>query len=209
MKKEHIIIFALIILIFAISSYFYPAFPEKIASHWNAKGNADSYSSKGTIFLIPIIALALIVLFLIIPKIDPLKQNIKKFEKYYLWFIVVFILFMFLIQLQIILWNLSIGISPNIIFPIGIAILFFYVSVLLKHTKRNWFIGIRTPWTLSNDKVWDKTHKLGSQLFLISGILSFIGIFFSQYAWLFIIIPVLAFTILLVVYSYLIYRKMK
>jgi len=178
-KKEHIIIFALIILIFAISSYFYPAFPEKIASHWNAKGNADSYSSKGTIFLIPIIALALIVLFLIIPKIDPLKQNIKKFEKYYLWFIVVFILFMFLIQLQIILWNLSIGISPNIIFPIGIAILFFYVSVLLKHTKRNWFIGIRTPWTLSNDKVWDKTHKLGSQLFLISGILSFIGIFFS------------------------------
>jgi uncharacterized membrane protein len=153
--------------------------------------------------------LVLTILFLVIPKIDPLKKNIKKFEKYYLWFIIVFILFMFLVQTQVILWNLSIKISPNILFPVGIGILFFYIAILLKKAKRNWFIGIRTPWTLSNDKVWDKTHKLGSKLFFIAGIFSIAGFFFNQYAWLFIIAPVLVFSIFLVVYSYIVFRKMK
>jgi uncharacterized membrane protein len=210
MRYEKIIIVALVLILLGVSVYFYPILPEKIASHWNAWGNADGYSSKAFgLFLIPIITLLLTLVFLFIPRIDPLKENIKKFEGYYFWFIIIFILFMCIVQAQIILWSISIKISPNIIFPIGIGLLFFYISFLFRFVKRNWFIGIRTPWTLNNDRVWDETHKLGSKLFFISGVFSIVGMFFHEFAWLFIIAPVLISAIILVIYSYLVYKRIK
>jgi len=80
---------------------------------------------------------------------------------------------------------------------------------LLEKSERNWFIGIRTPWTMSSDKIWHKTHILGGKLFKIAGIIAIIGIFFGKIAFFFIIIPMILFAIYLVVYSYLEYRKLK
>ena len=60
------------------------------------------------------------------------------------------------------------------------AVLLFYIGILIKHAKRNWFIGIRTPWTLSSDKVWDKTHALGGKLFQVSAVITLGGIFFDK-----------------------------
>ena len=79
----------------------------------------------------------------------------------------------------------------------------------LKTAKRNWFIGIRTPWTLSNDKVWDKTHQLGSKLFMASGIISLLGLFKSKCLIWFLLVPVLLSTLILFVYSYLEWKKLK
>jgi len=92
----------------------------------------------------------------------------------------------------------------------AIGFLFIYIGLILKHLKQNWFIGIRTPWSLSNEKVWNKTHKLGSKLFVISGIITLAGILFPPtFMILFILVPILASSIWLIVYSYLIYRKEK
>ncbi|MFA4960658.1 MAG: SdpI family protein [Candidatus Pacearchaeota archaeon] len=210
MKMSKIAILVLIVALFVVSTYFYQILPEKIASHWGVSGDANGYSSKAFgLFFIPVLTLILTLIFLVIPKIDPLKKNIKKFENHYFGFIIVFILFMCLVQAQIILWNLSVKINPNIVFPIGIAALFFYIALLMRVVKRNWFIGIRTPWTLASDRVWDKTHALGSKLFFISGIFSLAGIFFREFSWLFIIIPVLISALISIIYSYLIYRKLK
>jgi len=207
-RKSEIAIIGIIVLDIILGIYFYPQMPEKMASHWNAKGEVDSYIPKfWALFLTPLISAGLALLFLAMPKIDPLKANIERFRKYYDGFIILFFVFLLSIDLQIILWNLGVEISPNVMLPIGIGLLFFYVGILCEHSKRNWFIGIRTPWTLSSDKVWDKTHKIGGKLLKTAGVITFVGVFFQNYAIFFIIIPVLAFSVFAIVYSYLEYQK--
>jgi uncharacterized membrane protein len=91
----------------------------------------------------------------------------------------------------------------------ALAILFYSTGILIENAKRNWFIGIRTPWTMSSDKVWDKTHKLGGKLFKIVGILALLAIFFESYAILIIVVPVIIVSIYTIVYSYFGYQKEK
>jgi uncharacterized membrane protein len=77
----------------------------------------------------------------------------------------------------------------------------------MENAKRNWFIGIKTPWTISNDVVWEKTHKLGGKLFKVAAALSLLGIFFGELAFWFTILPVMAFSVYLLFYSYFEYQK--
>lgn len=208
MRKSEIIILGIILLSLIISIYFYPQMPEKMASHWNAQGQVDGYMSKfWGLFLTPFMLAGLALLFIAIPRIDPLKANIEKFRKFYDIFIILFFVFLLSTHLQIILWNIGIEISPNVIFPIGLGLLFFYIGILCENAKRNWFIGIRTPWTLSNEVVWDKTHKIGGKLFKIAGVIALLGVFFQNYAFFFVIIPVISFSVYTIIYSYVQYQR--
>ena len=195
-------------LSFVLGIYFYPQMPEKIASHWNAQGQVDGYMSKfWGLFLIPFLLAGFGLFFFAIPRIDPLKANIEKFRKYYNGFIILFSVFMLLIYIQVILWNAGIKIAPNATLPIGIGLLFFYTGILCEKAKRNWFIGIRTPWTLSNENVWNKTHKAGGKLFKIAGIVALLGAFFQKYALYFILVPIILVTVCTIAYSYFEYQK--
>jgi len=208
MRKSEIIVFGIILLSFIISIYFYPQMPEKMASHWNIQGEVDNYMPKfWGLFLIPFILIGLSLLFVAIPKIDPLKTNIEKFRKYYDGFIILFSIFVLSIHLQVILWNLGIKIGPSIFVPIGMGILFFYIGILCENAKRNWFIGIRTPWTLSSERVWEKTHRIGGKLFKIAGVIAFVGIFFQRYVLFFILIPIISVAFYTIIYSYFEYQK--
>ena len=210
MRKSEIIVLGIILLSFIIGIYLYPQMPEKMASHWNTQGQIDGYMSKfWGLFLMPFVLVGLALLFTAIPRIDPLKANIEKFRKYYDGFIILFFIFMLSIHFQVILWNIGIKISSNVILPIGIGILFFYVGILCENIKRNWFIGIRTPWTLSNDVVWDKTHKIGGKLFKIAGVVVLFGIFFQKYTLFFILAPVILVAAYTIIYSYVEYQKEK
>jgi len=208
MGKGEITIFWIILLSLTLSVYFYPQMPEKMASHWNTKGQVDGYMSKfWGLFLIPLILIGLALLFVAIPRIDPLKANIEKFRKYYDGFIIIFFIFMLLIHFQAILWNLGIKISPNVTFSAGIGILFFYVGILCENAKRNWFIGIRTPWTLSSERVWERTHKIGGKLFKIAGVIALFGVLFQSHAIFFVLIPVILVAAYTIIYSYFEYQK--
>jgi uncharacterized membrane protein len=79
---------------------------------------------------------------------------------------------------------------------------------MLRKAKRNFFIGIRTPWTLSSDRVWEETHRLGSVLFMISGALALVGGFFGGMLsfWL-LFVPLMGSTIFLLIYSYFLYQR--
>ena len=208
MRKSEIIVLAIVLASFVIGIAFYPQMPEQMASHWNAQGQVDGYMSRfWGLFLLPLIFVGLALLFIAIPRIDPLKANIEQFRRYYDWFILLFSVFMFSLYLWTILWNIGIEISPNIFLPIGLGLLFFYIGTLLEKTKRNWFIGIRTPWTLSSERVWEKTHKIGGMLFKVAGLISLLGVFFGNYALFFVIVPVILVAIYTVFYSYFEYQK--
>jgi uncharacterized membrane protein len=141
------------------------------------------------------------------PRIDPLKANIEKFRKYYDGFVILFSVFLLWVYLYTILWNIGIIFHISIALLPAFAILFYYLGILCENTKRNWFIGIRTPWTLSNEKVWEKTHKVGRKLFKITGALTLVGAFFQSYALFFIIVPVILVAVYTIIYSYFEYQK--
>ena len=207
-RKSEIITLGLALLSFLIAVYYYPQMPARMASHWNARGEVDGYLSRfWGLFLIPITLVGLALLFMAIPRIDPLRENIEKFRRYYDGFVIFFMVFMMFVYLQVVMWNLGVKISPNAFLPIAVGVMFIGIGVLCENTKRNWFVGIRTPWTLSSDRVWDKTHKLGGRLFKIAGVIAIVGIFFQRYVVFFILIPALLVAVYTVVYSYFEYRK--
>lgn len=198
----------IILISFLISIYYYPIFPDKIASHWGIDGNVDGYMNKfWGLFLMPIISVALFTLFLLMPKIDPLKENIKKFQKYFDNFILLIFLFLFYIYLLTIFWNLGSRFNMGQFMAPALGILFFYSGILTENAKKNYFIGIRTPWTLASENVWNKTHKLGGKLFKVSGIISFFGFIVPNFAFYFVIIPVIFSAVYSTVYSYIEFKK--
>ncbi|MFQ5812530.1 MAG: SdpI family protein [Anaerolineae bacterium] len=207
-RKSEIIILGIALLSFAIGVYYYPQMPEQMASHWNAKGQVDDYLSKfWGLFLIPITLVGLALLFMAVPRIDPLRENIEKFRKYYDGFVILFMIFMICVYLTTILWSIEIRISPNVFLPIAAGIMFIGAGILCENTRRNWFIGIRTPWTLSSDKVWDKTHRMAGKLFKTAGVIAIVGIFFQSYAVYFVLVPAILVAAYTVVYSYFEYKK--
>jgi uncharacterized membrane protein len=208
MKLIRLAIIAGLLITIALTIAVYPAVPDKIVSHWNAAGHADGYMSKfWGLGLIPLIMIALIGLFAVLPRIDPYKKNYEKFRNWYEGFILLFILFMLAIQAQIILWSMGYQVTPNLTFPFLIGTLFIYIGFLLGHAEQNWFVGIRTPWTLSSETVWKKTHALGGKLFKIAGVISFIGVLAREFAMWFILVPILAVAVYTVTYSYFEYQK--
>jgi len=203
-------IWIIIILSFLIGIFLYNKMPDQLASHWNAKGEVDDYISKfWGLFLVPIISLAIFLLFLLIPKIDPLKENIQKFREYFNGFIMLIMIFLFYIYILTILWNLEYRFNMTIAIIPAIAVLFYYVGILLEHAKRNWFVGIRTPWTLSSEVVWNKTHKLGAKLYKILAVVMLISMFFEDYLVWIILGVVLIGLFVLVIYSYFEFKKLK
>ncbi|MDO8626894.1 MAG: DUF1648 domain-containing protein [Candidatus Diapherotrites archaeon] len=210
MKLSKIQIFSLlaVILTFAVGVYFYAQLPETIASHWNAQGQVNGYMPKfWGVFLIPILSLGIFVLHLFLPKLDPL-QNIQKFQSYYEKLFLVMFAFLLGVHAVSIAWNLGIPIDLGKFLTIGFAVVFYYLGIVLEHTKRNWFVGIRTPWTLSSDKIWDATHKKAAKMFRISGIIALLAYFFSDNILLVIVFPIIS-AVYAVIYSYLEFSKTK
>ena len=206
--RIEMVIVTIILLSFAIAGYFYPQMPERMASHWNAMGDVDGYMSKfWGLFLVPFISLGLSALLLVIPKIDPLKANIEKFKRYYYGFVSLLLIFLLYIYLLTILWNLGLRFNMVQLLAPALGVLFYFCGVLIEKAKRNYFIGIRTPWTLSNEKVWDKTHLIGGRLFKTVGLVALLGVFFQKYAIFFVLVPVVLVSLFTIVYSYFEYQK--
>lgn len=209
MKKVTIAQILVIIVSFVIAIMFYDSMPEQMASHWNTLWEVDGYMPKfWGLFIMPLVSSFIFLLFLIIPKIDPLKENIKKFRTYFDTFILLILVFLFYIYLLSISWNLWYIFDMNLMILPALSILFYFIWVLLSKAKRNWFIGIRTPWTLSSDVVWDKTHKLWWKLFKILSLIILSWIFFWEDMIYFILVPVIVFTVYLIIYSYVEYKKL-
>lgn len=184
--------------------------PEQVASHWNAQGEADGYSSVWMgVFFMPAVMAGIAVLMMVIPSIDPLRENIKAFREDYNVMIVAMAGFFFYLHLLTLLWNLGVEFSMNSLLAPGFGGLFFLIGEMIGKARRNFFIGIRTPWTLSSDSVWQKTHERGAMLYKVAGALTLLAIPFQQWAFYFMIVPILAVSLYVVVYSYIVFEREK
>ncbi len=203
-------VFSLLLILAAIliSVAAGPNLPEQVATHWNAHGEANGYSSRLTAaILVPAMMAGITLLLLAIPAIDPLKANIRLFRTAYNLLIVFMNLFLLYIHVLTVLWGLGVRYNMNRALTPAMGLLFYFMGVLIGKARRNYMIGIRTPWTLASDVVWDKTHRLGGVLFKIAGVLALVGVFFPNYTFWFILVPVLGATLWSLVYSYIVYRR--
>lgn len=197
-----------VLLSFVLAFWSYPQMPERMASHWGLDNQVNGYMPKfWGVFMMPLLSVLLYGLFLIIPRIDPKKANIAKFKHYFDTFIFIMLLFLLYLYKLTILWNLDYQFNLGQWVVPGIAVVFFYVGVLLGHTEPNWFIGIRTPWTLSNEKVWRKTHQLGGLLFKIVAIVSLLSFLVPQIAYYIVIGGAVGVALFLFIYSYYLFKK--
>jgi uncharacterized membrane protein len=209
-KITSIIVLTLIAIALVAGLTLWNQLPDQMASHWNSNDQVDGYISRfWGVFLMPLITLGMFVLFLVFPGIDPLKANIAQFRETFNLFIALLAAFMLYIHGLTLVWSLGyqdFKMSAAMLPFMGI--LFIAIGYLLRQAKRNFFIGIRTPWTLSSDSVWDKTHQLGSILFMVSGAFAILGGFFGGMTafWL-MFVPLIGSSLFLAIYSYVLYRS--
>ncbi len=201
---------ALVLIAVVFSLAVYNRLPDRMASHWGVNDEVNGYTTRfWGAFLMPIIALVLLALFLVIPLIDPLKANIAKFLPMFNGFVLAIMVFLLYLHLLTMAWNLGYrGFHMSTVLMPGVGLIFIFAGLMMRQAKRNFFIGIRTPWTLSSDRVWDQTHRVGSVLFILCGVLMMFGVFLpGPLTFLLIIVPLLVATLFLLVYSYWLYQK--
>jgi uncharacterized membrane protein len=210
MKLPTILTATIILLAIAVSLLFSQQMPDQMATHWNADGEVDGYMPKfWALLFMPVLMAMVAGLMYFFPTIDPLRKNVEKFREHYENFIALMMGFLLLVHLQTVLWNAGTEIDPGITISLGLGVLMVYIGFMMSKAKRNWFIGIRTPWTLSSDEVWDKTHALGSKMFMAAGVIVAIGTFIPDYRFIFVILPVLVAAIVPAIYSYFVFRNLR
>ena len=202
-KNIQILIIGLILVSFLIGAYLYTYIPEKMASHWDANGSVDGYMPKlWGLFLLPVISAILFLVYMLVPKIDPLKGNIEKFRGHFDVFILLLFVFLFYVHMLTMLWNLSYRFNFIQLLAPAFGLIIYYAGIMMENAKQNWFIGVRTPWTLSSEVVWDKTNKLAGKLFKVAGVLAAMGLIFPKYAIFLILVPVILAAVYPIIYSY-------
>jgi len=180
-----------------------------LAVHWNAAGEADGYGSTFTaLYMIPVMILGISLLILGLPRVDPMRTARLNFPLVNI-IVLVMALYMAYIHVLTLAWNLGYRFNMLQMMLPGFGLLFVFMGSMVERAKPNWFVGIRTPWTISNSVVWEKTHRLGGLLFKISGVLALLGVFFPALAIWFILVPVLAASVVTVVYSYVVFRQIE
>jgi len=154
----------------AVTWWAWDRLPPHLATHWDASGHVNGYSSRafGGLFAPGLIVL-LTLLFQVLPVLDPRRQNYEKFIHTY-WVIANSVgLFIGVAHVMVIANGLGYPVAMTRIVPLGLGILFIALGNVLPRVEPNWFVGIRTPWTLSSDTVWRKTHRTGGWLMVLGG----------------------------------------
>ncbi len=191
------------------SGAFYTQLPDPMVTHWNIAGEPDGYSPRHIAVLIgPIMLLLLYLFMVVIPHIDPLSENIGHFRKHYDVFWLALAVFFAYIHWLTLASNMGVQFNIGQAMLPAIAALWYIIGGLLKHAEPNWFVGIRTPWTLSDERVWLSTHRLGSTIFKTSAVLMLVSAIRPAYGFYVVLACAVGSSIFLVLYSYFAYRRL-
>jgi len=194
----------------AFSWWAWPQLPAEVATHWGVNGEPNGWSSPTfAAFLIPGVMALMTLLFSALPNIDPLKKNYEFHGSVYFLLVNVVVVFIGIVQVLVLGLALGWPLDMRAVLPILIGALFVFMGNLLPRIRPNWFMGIRTPWTLSSERVWRKTHRVGGYAFTLAG-LAFIATAFipmGDKSTAVMVGAILLMVLLPVVYSYLEWRR--
>lgn len=203
-------IIALALFSLAGTGFIYPLLPEVIATHWGVNGEVNGTGGKITQLIIAALPLVMYALMVWLPRIDPRRENYILHNKAYTVTQEVLVLFFIGLNWATIAYNLGVplDIQKCIVIPLGILIA--VIGNYMSQIRPNYFFGIKTPWTLANEDVWRKTHRLGGYLFTASGVVISVSAFLTGTAsFVLTMTALLAASLVPVIYSYLIFRKLQ
>ena len=153
--------------------------PDTFPVHWNIHGEVDRMGGRVEgLLLVPLAAAALALLLRFLPRIDPGRANYANFASAYAWvrvFLAALLTGVYVLM-QMAARGRTASVAPAVAFLIGG--LFCGLGNLLGKVRPNWFVGIRTPWTLSSAESWTRTHRAGGWIFLVAGLLTMAGAIF-------------------------------
>lgn len=209
-NKTRILMWIVAIAPLVLVAVTYNRLPDKIPTNWSVSGEI-AYGSKTTLWWLAGISPVLAALLMAVPKIDPRKRNYEKFRGFYDAFAPFIMVFLFAMVALIISESLNPGRIPVAkTVTAGLGLLYAFIGNIMPKFKSNFFIGIKTPWTLSSDEVWKKTHRLGGFLFFFGGIATVIMVLLVEEIPMFIGLGVItaAAAIGPVVMSYVWYKRL-
>jgi uncharacterized membrane protein len=177
-RKTEMIIIGLVAFSFIIGASFYTHLPKQIPSGWNDKGEAIRYMSKFQgAFLFPLVNVGVLLLTGILSRVKPSFEKKARFDQHYDRFVILFVIWYICLQLQILLWAIDIKVKFFYVFFIGLGVLCFHFGLMFEKAKRDWFIALRSRWTLSSEEAWGKTHKIGGRCIKTAGVITIISAF--------------------------------
>ncbi len=209
LKKEWYIP-VLILFSLTVGLYMYPQLPDKIPTHWNIRGEIDGWTVKSVwVWLLPLLNLGLYALMLLLPRIDPRKENYAKFSGTYRFIRLALVIFMTLIYLVTIAVALGFPLKVDLLVKVSVSLLLVIMGNYMGKVRQNYFVGIKTPWTLAKEEVWRRTHRFTGSLWVAIGsldiVLSFIP---TTWASITLFASFILMAIFPLVYSYLEYCKL-
>jgi uncharacterized membrane protein len=199
---------AVIAAMFLLAAATWSSAPDRIPVHWDFAGRVDRYGGKFEgLLLMPLLTLGIYLLFLVAPRFDPGRANYARFWRPYWIMRLAAVVMLALVYGFILLWTWGIQLDVWTVVPVLVGGLFIVLGSVMGRIRPNWFVGIRTPWTLSSELSWTKTHRLGGRLFVLMGIAllasGFVG---STWGLLFDLAVVTGCVLWLLLYSYLVWR---
>ncbi|MFC9418869.1 SdpI family protein [Bacillus mobilis] len=206
--RKHLFAILLIVITGLAWAYAWPNLPDTMAVHWGMEG-VNGYASKFNAMLLLLgIMIFTYVLLTITPKIDPKKKNYDKFSKGYMIINYSVVVLLFLVNMLVIGVGLGYDIPMNSTPLILVGLLFIVIGNYLPQCKPNYFVGIKTPWTLSNEEVWRKTHRFSGKVFVVLGIIMILSVFVPVTWKSFIMVGIIIGAVGLTMgYSYVAYKK--
>lgn len=190
------------------TAVYYSRLPDRIATHWNINGQPDQFSDKfWGLALVPIMQLVMLLMFGLLPFLSPQRARIDSFANVYNMVCIYVLGFMGFVQVMIIqATSGTIDVTKWIVY--GMIVMFGLVGNVLAKTKRNYWMGVRTPWTLESEEVWTRTHRFAGRAMVASSVIGLLLAVFGAPMMLVICIVIGA-CLLPVPYSFIIYKQLK
>ena len=195
----------------AYVAWIYPSLPDPMPTHWNATGQVDDFTAK--VFGAPLlvaIPLFIFIVFKLIPIISPRGFRTESFANVFNILMTASVLFGCVIGFGVARAALDPGLNMPAFVFVAVGFLLVVIGNFLGKVRKNFFLGIRTPWTLASDEVWAKTHRLGAWCFVIAGIfMAIMGMAMPASSMTTVIAVVVIIALIPVVYSFIAYRRIE
>lgn len=206
--KAHWSLWLLVAGSFILSAFLYNKLPDQMPMHWNFAGEVDRYGAKlEGAFLMPFLNAGILFMLIWLPVIDPKRASYERFESFYKLFQWIMVIFFTIMHALVLIWSLGYQVSIGLYVKLAVGLLFMILGNYMGKVGPNWFVGIKTPWTLENPEVWTKTHRLAGPLFFAAGIIIALMAFVDGALsfWIIMISTFIA-AFVPIIYSYFIYR---
>ena len=199
----------LIVAAVALTIFYYPALPDRMATHWSASGEANGWSSRlWGAWMLPLTMAAMWFLLRALPHIDPRRANYAKFAGMYDALIILILAFMLLMHVVVLMGATGTPVRMDRVVMPSVGLFIAIIGFMLPKAHPNWFVGIRTPWTLTSDLAWERTHKIGGTLMVVLGLLMMVATFLLPEIAIWILAAAaIGITLFLFVYSYQVWKQ--